>query len=132
MCRRYWYDIHIGLAQKLMDTAAHVQRDSIAQRDGRALRNFLGRLAGSGLGRKRLGLRLGRLKPKAIVSHPARILLEKTPLNSSGVFLGLPPHGEVSSSLLKTASAFASVDNPLSIRPQLSPETLLGMGRLVF
>jgi hypothetical protein len=42
--------MHIGLAQKLMDTAAHVQRDSAAQRDGRALMNFKGRLVGSGLG----------------------------------------------------------------------------------
>jgi hypothetical protein len=95
---------------------------------GWALRNLWGRLAGSRLGLKRSGLHLGRLMPKAIVSCPARILPERTPMTSSRVFLGLPPHGGGLSSLLKTALAFTSVNNQSSIQPELSPETYSGGG----
>jgi len=82
---------------------------------GRALRNLLGRFAGSGLRWKRSGLHLGHLMLKAKVSRPARILPERMPMTSSGVFLGLPPHGGGSFSHLKTASAFTSVDSQSSI-----------------
>jgi hypothetical protein len=59
---------------------------------GRAIKNFLGRFVGFGLGRKRSGFRLARLLPKPKSRSP-RILPELTPESFSGLSLIRPPPG---------------------------------------
>jgi hypothetical protein len=59
---------------------------------GRAIKNFLGRFVGFGLGRKRSGFRLARLLPKP-KSRSSRILPELTPESFSGLSLIRPPPG---------------------------------------
>jgi hypothetical protein len=72
---------------------------------GQAARKLLGRIARSGMGRKRTGLRLGRFLPKSKVSW----LSEMSPKISSGVFLGLPSPWGGSSSHLKINPASSPV-----------------------
>jgi hypothetical protein len=59
---------------------------------GRAIKNFLGRFVGFGLGRKRFGFRLAQLLPKRKSRSP-RILSELTPESFSGLSLIRPPPG---------------------------------------